>query len=146
MPASDIPIPVYSSDESVGSSISLVILSNTETEMNVAPADIPAVIPEVAPEAEAAIITSPTGVLDFTIHFDTKSDPPEDSPSSDHALVTPSVSPLLSNDHSKSELLEDSFEEDAPEPYEATIARWRATVASRSSSSSSSASIPSTSL
>ncbi|GKD33354.1 hypothetical protein Tco_1248863 [Tanacetum coccineum] len=143
MPASDIPVPVYSSDESVGSSISLVILSNTETEMNVSPADIPAVIPEVAPEVEAAIVTSPTSVLDFTIYSDTKSDPPEDSSLSDHALVAPGVSLFLYDDHSKSQPLEDSSKEDKPEPHEATVARWRATVASRSSSS---ASTPPTSL
>nr|GEW55001.1 hypothetical protein [Tanacetum cinerariifolium] len=72
MPASDILVYVYSLDESVGSSIPLVILSNTETEMTIALADIPAVIPEVASEAKAAIVTSPTNVLDLTIHSDTE--------------------------------------------------------------------------
>ncbi|GKF27877.1 hypothetical protein Tco_0094219, partial [Tanacetum coccineum] len=85
----DIPVPAYSLDESVGSSISLIVLSDTETEMTVD-------IPEIALEAEALLSLR-----------------------------------LLS------EPLEDSSKEDTPEPYEATIARWRAFVASRSSSSAS---------
>ncbi|GJR07366.1 hypothetical protein Tco_0530350, partial [Tanacetum coccineum] len=80
----DIPVPAYSLDESVGSSISLIVLSDTETEMTVD-------IPEIALEAEA--------------------------------LLSLRLLPL-----------KDSSEEDTPEPYEATIARWRAFVASRSSS------------
>nr|GEX15386.1 reverse transcriptase domain-containing protein [Tanacetum cinerariifolium] len=111
MPASDILVPVYSLEESVGSSISLVILSDTETVMTVAPADIPAVILEVSQEAEAAIFASPTGVLYMAIHSNTESDPFEDSPSSDHEL------------------------EDAPELYKATISRERAAVMAHSSSS-----------
>ncbi|GJX94494.1 hypothetical protein Tco_0349080 [Tanacetum coccineum] len=86
MPSSD--IPAYSSSESVGSSISLVVLSDSETEMTVALAYIPAVSPKIAPMIEATTIASPVGALDLT-----------------------------------SEPLEDSSEEDTPEPYEATIAR-----------------------
>ncbi|GKG50595.1 hypothetical protein Tco_0521695, partial [Tanacetum coccineum] len=36
--------------------------------------------------------------------------------------VAPGVSPFLCDDHSKSEPLEDSSEEDVPDPHEATIA------------------------
>nr|GEV43596.1 putative reverse transcriptase domain-containing protein [Tanacetum cinerariifolium] len=56
----------------------------------------------------------------LVIHFDTESDTSEDSSSSDQALVAPVVSPILFDDHSESEPLEDSSEEDAPEPHEAT--------------------------
>ncbi|GJT34249.1 hypothetical protein Tco_0924668 [Tanacetum coccineum] len=78
----------------------------------------------------------------LVILSDTESDPSKDSPSSDHALVAPDVSPFLSDDHSESEPLEDSSEEDAPKPYEATVSCWRAAVMTHSSSSSSSASTP----
>ncbi|GKE43282.1 hypothetical protein Tco_1470566 [Tanacetum coccineum] len=78
----------------------------------------------------------------LVILSDTESDPSEDSPSSDHALVSPSVSPFLFDDRFESEPLEDSFEDDAPEPHEAIVARWRAAVMEHSLSSSSSASTP----
>ncbi|GKA66571.1 hypothetical protein Tco_0766379 [Tanacetum coccineum] len=116
MPSSD--IPAYSSSESVGSSISLVVLSDSKIEMTVALAYIPVVSPKIAPVVEATTIASPVGTLDLTVHLDSESDPSEDPPSSDHPL-------------------EDSSEKDTPEQYKATIARWIATVASRSSSSAS---------
>ncbi|GJT47412.1 RNA-directed DNA polymerase, eukaryota, reverse transcriptase zinc-binding domain protein [Tanacetum coccineum] len=59
-------------------------------------------------------------------------------------LVAPGISHFLFEDDFESDFefepLEDPSEEDAPDPYEATIARWRADVLSRSSSSSSSSS------
>ncbi|GJY36012.1 hypothetical protein Tco_0421390 [Tanacetum coccineum] len=101
-------------------------------------------------EAEVATVASPAGVLDLTVHPDSESDPSEDPSSSDHALVAPGISYFLFEDDSQSDFesepLEDPSEEDAPEPYEATIARWRADVLSRSSSSSSSTSAPPVSL
>nr|GEW14242.1 hypothetical protein [Tanacetum cinerariifolium] len=118
-------IPAYSSGESVGSSISLVVLSDSETGITVA---------------------SPAGALDMIAHLNSKSGSLEDPPSSDHAPVAPDILPFLSDDHTESEPLEDSSEKDAPEPHKATIARWRAIVASRSLSLSSSASTPPASL
>ncbi|GJY91718.1 hypothetical protein Tco_0507500 [Tanacetum coccineum] len=59
-----------------------------------------------------ATVTSPTCVLDLTIHLDFESNPPKEPPSSDHALVAPDISPFLSDDHSESDPLEDSSEED----------------------------------
>ncbi|GKB13235.1 hypothetical protein Tco_0847158 [Tanacetum coccineum] len=64
-------------------------------------------------------------MIQLVILSDAESNTSEDSPSSDHALVAPGVSPFLSDDHSESEPLEDSSKEDAPEPHEATISRWR---------------------
>ncbi|GKD58363.1 hypothetical protein Tco_1295872, partial [Tanacetum coccineum] len=55
MPASDIPVPAYFSDDSIGSSISLVILSDTETEN--------------APEVEATAVVSPA---DVPVHHDSE--------------------------------------------------------------------------
>nr|GEW48276.1 hypothetical protein [Tanacetum cinerariifolium] len=92
MPASDILVPVYSSKESVGSSISLVILSDTETETTIALADVPTVIPEVALEAKAAIVTSPTNVLDLTIHSNTEANVASHSSSSSSSTSTPPAS------------------------------------------------------
>ncbi|GJW67000.1 hypothetical protein Tco_0121424 [Tanacetum coccineum] len=60
-------------------------------------------------------IESPIPVV---ILSDTESDPSEDSPSSNHALVAPVVSPFFSDDHSEFEPLEVSSEEDALEPHE----------------------------
>ncbi|GJY45522.1 putative reverse transcriptase domain-containing protein [Tanacetum coccineum] len=73
----------------------------------------------------------------MVILYDTESDHPRIPSLSDHALVAPGVSLFLYDDHSKSQPLEDSSKEDKPEPHEATVARWRATVASRPSSSAS---------
>ncbi|GKC29947.1 hypothetical protein Tco_1037241 [Tanacetum coccineum] len=58
-------IPFNSAGESVGSSPSLVILSDTEAEVMA----VPAVLPEIAPEAEAAVVASPTAVLDLVIEL-----------------------------------------------------------------------------
>ncbi|GJX79485.1 hypothetical protein Tco_0327634 [Tanacetum coccineum] len=142
MPASDIPVPAYSSGESVESSISLVILSDTETEMTIVPTNIPIVIPEIALEVEAVAVASPASALDLTVHLISESNPSKDPPSSDHQLVTPGIYLFLSDDHSEFDPLEDPSEEDTPKINEATIARWRAAVALRSSSSSSSTSTP----
>ncbi|GKB53686.1 reverse transcriptase domain-containing protein [Tanacetum coccineum] len=142
MPASDIPVPAYSSGESVESSISLVILSDTETEMTIVPTDIPIVIPEIALEVEAVAVASPASALDLTVHLISESNPSKDPPSSYHQLVTPGIYLFLSDDHSEFDPLEDPSEEDTPKINEATIARWRAAVALRSSSSSSSTSTP----
>ncbi|GKD65539.1 hypothetical protein Tco_1307647 [Tanacetum coccineum] len=75
--------------------------------------------------------------IPLVILSDTEFDPSKDSPSSDHALVAPAISPFLSDDHSEFEPLEDLSEKDAPEPYEAIVARWRADVVACSSSSAS---------
>ncbi|GKD62711.1 hypothetical protein Tco_1300220 [Tanacetum coccineum] len=114
MPSSDIPVPAYSSDESIGSSVLLVILSNTEMEMTN--------VPVVTPEVEAATVASHIDILDLTNHFDTEFDPPKDSSSSDHALVAPGVSLFYDSEPNfKSEPLEVPSKEDAPEPHEATM-------------------------
>ncbi|GJY97828.1 hypothetical protein Tco_0514738 [Tanacetum coccineum] len=64
MPSSD--TPVYSSGESIESSIPLVILPNTKTEMTVVPTDIPTVNLEISLEVEVTVVASPAGVLDTT--------------------------------------------------------------------------------
>ncbi|GKD99903.1 hypothetical protein Tco_1387887, partial [Tanacetum coccineum] len=89
-------IPIYadSFEESTGSSISLVILSDTEsaTAPAIIPADIPAIFPD-ALEVEAADVALPVRVLNMVIHSTIKTDRYEDPPSSDRAPVAPIISP-----------------------------------------------------
>ncbi|GKG02465.1 hypothetical protein Tco_0310101, partial [Tanacetum coccineum] len=100
MASSDFPADI--SGESVRSSISMVILYDTEpaTAHVVIPADILAILP-VAPEAEAAVVASHAGVLDLVIHSTLETDPLEDPPSSEHAPIAPVISPFLFSDHSE---------------------------------------------
>nr|GEX91701.1 hypothetical protein [Tanacetum cinerariifolium] len=103
------------------SSISLVILSNTEpvAALVVIPADILAVLLD-APEAKAADVALPAGVLDLVIHSTLETDAVEDLLSSDHAPAVSIISPILSSDHSKldseSEPSEDASESVATTP------------------------------
>ncbi|GKD18969.1 hypothetical protein Tco_1208127 [Tanacetum coccineum] len=143
-----ISISADSSEESVGSSISLIILldSDTETKTGIIPADIHSIIPivpPVTPEVEAVVVASPVGVLELVIRSDTENDPSEYPPSPEHALFAPGISPLYDSEPEyESEPLEVPSEEDAPKPHKTSVARWRDVVMARSSSSSSSASTP----
>ncbi|GJR52358.1 putative reverse transcriptase domain-containing protein [Tanacetum coccineum] len=143
-----ISISADSSEESVRSSISLIILldSDTKTKTGIIPADIHSIIPivpPVTPEVEAVVVVSPAGVLELVIHLDTETDPSEDPPSPKHALFAPGISPLYDSEPEyESEPLEFPSEEDAQEPHKASVAQWRAAVMAHSSSSSSSASTP----
>nr|GEU78582.1 transposon Ty3-G Gag-Pol polyprotein [Tanacetum cinerariifolium] len=100
MASSDFPTDIL--DESAGSSISLVILSDTKPAAApaVIPVDVPVVLPD-APKVEAAAVALPAGVLDVVIHFTLETDLSEDPQSLDHAPVAPIISPFLSSDHSK---------------------------------------------
>ncbi|GJR47138.1 hypothetical protein Tco_1315241 [Tanacetum coccineum] len=66
-------ISADSVDESVSSSTSLIILSDTATYLSV----VPAIIPEITLEVEAAIVDSPAGVLDLVVHSDLETEPSE---------------------------------------------------------------------
>ncbi|GJX00858.1 reverse transcriptase domain-containing protein [Tanacetum coccineum] len=138
MDALVISISADSSKESVRSSISLIILldSDTETKTLIIPTDIHAIIPIVPPialEVEAAIVASPASVLDLVIHSDTETDPSKDPSSPEHAPFSPGVSPFYdSNPDSESEF---SGIHSSPDPQETAVARWRARVMARSSSS-----------
>ncbi|GJY79180.1 hypothetical protein Tco_0484981 [Tanacetum coccineum] len=105
MSSSAILVPTDSLEESVGSFASLVILSDIDVEATTLP-----VVLSIASGAEAIVVALLTG-----------------------------NSPFLSEDDSvpetESEPLKDSSEEDAPEPHEAIVARRRAAVMARSSSS-----------
>ncbi|GJW67705.1 hypothetical protein Tco_0122129 [Tanacetum coccineum] len=125
-----------SSDESVESSISRIILFGTIlTEI---PTETP-VVPPVAPEAEVAIVASPAGVLDLIMYSFTDSDSSDDLPSPEHVSNLPATSPFLCTD--SSEASSDSSDSESsdrplsPDSHATTIARWRSKVALYSSSS-----------
>ncbi|GKE33191.1 hypothetical protein Tco_1452513, partial [Tanacetum coccineum] len=130
---STILIPFNSAGESVGSSPSLVILSDTEAEVMA----IPVVLPEIAPEeAPTSIVAPPTATLDLAIESDpevepSKALPYEEPPSPDYVPSYPIHAPTSLDYHPKSdtesEPFEDDFEpiEDAPEaakPLSAQVA------------------------
>ncbi|GKD92435.1 hypothetical protein Tco_1372272, partial [Tanacetum coccineum] len=84
-----------SSDESVGSSSSRIILFGTILT------EIPTethVIPPVAPEAETARVASPAGVLDLITYSSTDSNTSEDLPSPEHVSTIPATLPFLRTD------------------------------------------------
>nr|GEY55315.1 hypothetical protein [Tanacetum cinerariifolium] len=59
------------------------------------------IIPPVAPEVEADIVTSPAGTLDLLVHSSTDFDPLEDISPSEHAPTLPDTSPFLYTDPSE---------------------------------------------
>nr|GEX61849.1 hypothetical protein [Tanacetum cinerariifolium] len=93
MTSLDFPTDVL--DESVGSSISLVISSDTEPEISLAiiPADIHVILAEipailhVALEVEVAVVASLVEVLDLSIHSASETNPSDDPPSPEHTLL-----------------------------------------------------------
>ncbi|GKE55178.1 hypothetical protein Tco_1490334 [Tanacetum coccineum] len=141
MVASAIAISSDSSDESVGSPPSRVILFG----------DIPTIIPStsvVAPETstiapvnsstapvvETTLVASPTGLCSLVPYSGSYSDSPDEMSSPGHISPLPAISPFLCTDSSEAP---DSF--DGPpsqDPYVATVARWRSRVTTHPSSSS----------
>ncbi|GJT79830.1 hypothetical protein Tco_1054172, partial [Tanacetum coccineum] len=141
MAAPVITISSYSSDESVGSPPSRVILFG----------DIPTVIPStyvVAPETsttatvissaapvvETAIVASPTGLCGLVPYSDFDSDSPNEMDSPEYITTLPVTSPFLCID--SSEASDSSDGPSSQDPYVATVARWRSRVTTRSSTSS----------
>ncbi|GJW63425.1 putative reverse transcriptase domain-containing protein [Tanacetum coccineum] len=141
MAASAIAISSDSSDESVGSPPSRVILFG----------DIPTVIPSTsvvppetstiahvisfaAPLVETTLVASPTGLCGLIPYSDSDSDSPDEMSSSEHISPLPAISPFLCTD--SSEAPDSSDGPPSQDPYVMTVARWRSKVASRPSSSS----------
>ncbi|GKC96454.1 hypothetical protein Tco_1161896, partial [Tanacetum coccineum] len=96
MSSSVIPISADSTDESVGSSTFLIILSDSDSDSEAT--IVPVVLP-IDSEAEATIVASLAGVLDLVINYDSESNPSEDPPSFDHAPVLQAIAPISPNDH-----------------------------------------------
>ncbi|GKD05492.1 putative reverse transcriptase domain-containing protein, partial [Tanacetum coccineum] len=120
MAPSVISISLDSSDESVGSSISRVILIGS----------IPVEVP-VAPEVGAAVVTSPARALELDTHSSSEADPSESS--LPPVPVAPMVSLVLCSDDSESDT-EMPERHVSSTPHDAMLARWRSRGASRSSS------------
>ncbi|GJQ98846.1 putative reverse transcriptase domain-containing protein [Tanacetum coccineum] len=114
-----ISISLDSSNESVGSSISRVILIGS----------IPIEVP-VASEVGAAAVASPARVLELDTHSSSESDPSKSS--LPPVPVAPMVSPFLCSDDSESNI-EMPERHVSSTPHDAMVARWRSRVASRPS-------------
>ncbi|GJY40173.1 hypothetical protein Tco_0427443, partial [Tanacetum coccineum] len=114
MAASAIAISSDSLDESVTSTISLVISS-------------------AAPVVETTLVALPTRLCGLVPYLGSDSDSPDKMSSPEHISPLPVISPFLCTDSSKAP---DSF--DGPpsqDPYVATVARWSGRVTTRPSSS-----------
>ncbi|GJS73853.1 hypothetical protein Tco_0706694 [Tanacetum coccineum] len=141
--ASAIAISSDSSDESVGSPPSQVILFG----------DIPTVIPSTsmvaletsiiapvisyaAPVVETTLVASPTELCGLVSYLGSDSDSPDEMSSlePDFPLLVLFISPFLCTD--SSEAPDSSDGPPSQDPYVATIARWRSRVTTHPSSSS----------
>ncbi|GJX33111.1 hypothetical protein Tco_0242966 [Tanacetum coccineum] len=140
MAASAIIISSDSSDKSVGSPSSRVILFG----------DIPIVIPytsvvapetstiapvtsSAAPMVETTRVASPTGLCGLVPYSGSDSDSPDEMSSPEHISSLPATSPFLCTD--SSEAPDSSDGPPSQDPYVATVARWRSRVTARPSSS-----------
>ncbi|GJX05017.1 hypothetical protein Tco_0190933 [Tanacetum coccineum] len=139
--ASAIAISSDSSDESVGSPPSRVILFG----------DIPTVIPSTfmvalktftiapvissaTPVVETTLVASPTGLCGLVPYLGSDSDSPDEMSSPEHISPVPAISPFLCIDSSKAP--DSSDGPPSQDPYVATVARWRSRVTARPSSTS----------
>ncbi|GJW85630.1 hypothetical protein Tco_0158775 [Tanacetum coccineum] len=133
MTTSAIAISSDSSDKSVGSPPSLVILFG----------DIPTVIPYtsvVAPETstiapvilssapvvETNLVASPTGLCGLIPYSDSNSDSPDEMSSPEHISPLPDISLFLCID--SSEAPDSSDGPPSQDPYVVTVAHWRSRV------------------
>ncbi|GJV36281.1 hypothetical protein Tco_1408758 [Tanacetum coccineum] len=140
MAASAIIISSDSSDESVGSPPSRVILFGDiptviPSTSVVAPetSTIAPVISPAAPMVEMTLVASPTGLCGLVPYTGSDSDSPDEMSSPEHISPLPAISPFIYTDSSKA-----PGSSDGPplqDPYVTTIARWRSRVAARPSSS-----------
>ncbi|GJY92785.1 putative reverse transcriptase domain-containing protein [Tanacetum coccineum] len=135
MAASAIAISSDSSDESVGSPPSQVILFGDiptviPSTFVVAPetSTIAPVISSAAPVVETTLVASPTGLCGLVPYSGSDSDSPDEMSSPEHISPLPAISPFLCTDSSDGPPSQD--------PYVATVARWRSRVTTRPSSSS----------
>ncbi|GJT36698.1 hypothetical protein Tco_0927117 [Tanacetum coccineum] len=141
MAASAIAISSDSSDESVGSPPSRVILFGDiptviPSTSVVAPetSTIAPVISSAAPVVETTLVASPTGLCGLVPYSGSDSDSPDEMSSPEHISPLPAISPFLCTD--SSEAPDSSDGPPSQDPYVATVARWRSRVTARPSSSS----------
>ncbi|GJS07662.1 putative reverse transcriptase domain-containing protein [Tanacetum coccineum] len=140
MAASAIIISSDSSDESVGSPPSRVILFGDiptviPSTSVVAPetSTIAPVISPAAPMVETTLVASPTGLCGLVPYTGFDSDSPDEMSSPKHISPLPAISPFICTD--SSEAPDSSDGPPLQDPYVATVARWRSRVTARPSSS-----------
>ncbi|GJR15716.1 hypothetical protein Tco_0798368 [Tanacetum coccineum] len=140
MAASAIIISSDSSDESVGSPPSRVILFGDiptviPSTSVVAPetSTIAPVISSAAPMVETTLVASPTGLCGLVPYTGSDSDSPDEMTSPEHISPLPAISPFICTD--SSEAPDSSDGPPLQDPYVATVARWRSRVTARPSSS-----------
>ncbi|GJT47332.1 hypothetical protein Tco_0956047 [Tanacetum coccineum] len=142
MAASAIAISSDSSDESVGSPPSRVILFGDiptviPSTSVVAPetSTIAPIISSAAPVVETTLVASPTGLCGLVLYSGSDSDSPDEMSSPGNISPLPAISPFFCTD--SSEASDSSDRPPSQDPYVATVARWRSRVTTRPSSSSS---------
>ncbi|GJS58136.1 hypothetical protein Tco_0652920 [Tanacetum coccineum] len=140
MAASAIIISSDSSDESVGSPPSRVILFGDiptviPSTSVVAPetSTIAPVISPAAPMVETTLVASPTRLCGLVPYTGSDSDSPDKMSSPEHISPLPAISPFICTD--SSEAPDSSDGPPLQDPYVTTIARWRSRVTTRPSSS-----------
>ncbi|GJT41106.1 putative reverse transcriptase domain-containing protein [Tanacetum coccineum] len=140
MAASAIIISSDSSDESVGSPPSRVILFGDiptviPSTSVVAPetSTIAPVISSAAPMVETTLVASPTGLCGLVPYTGSDSDSPDEMSSPEHISPLPAISPFICTD--SSEAPDSSDGPPLQDPYVTTIAHWRSRVTARPSSS-----------
>ncbi|GJX25971.1 putative reverse transcriptase domain-containing protein [Tanacetum coccineum] len=140
MAASAIAISSDSSNESVGSSPSRVILfgdipTNIPSTSVVASktSTIAHVISYAALVVETTLVTSPVRLCGLVPYSGSDSNSPDEVSSPEHISLLPAISPFLCTD--SSEAPDSSDGPPSQDPYVATIARWRSRVIARPSSS-----------
>ncbi|GJY59696.1 hypothetical protein Tco_0459588 [Tanacetum coccineum] len=140
MAASAIIISSDSSDESVGSPPSRVILFGDiptviPSTSVVAPetSTIAPVISSAAPMVETTLVASPTGLCGLVPYTGSDSDSPDEMTSPEHISPLPAISPFMCTDSSEAPGSSDG--PPSQDPYVAIVARWRSRVTARTSSS-----------
>ncbi|GKF20581.1 hypothetical protein Tco_0069219 [Tanacetum coccineum] len=141
MAASAIAISFDSSNESVGSPPSRVILFGDiptviPSTSVVAPetSTIAPVISSAAPVVETTLVASPTGLCSLVPYSGSDSDSPNEMSLPEHISPLPAISPFLCTDSFKAP--DSSDGPPSQDPYVATVARWRSRVTARPLSSS----------
>ncbi|GJU26918.1 hypothetical protein Tco_1165539 [Tanacetum coccineum] len=130
MAASAIAISSDSSDESVGSPPSRVILFGDiptviPSTSVVAPetSTIAPVISSAAPVVETTLVASPTGLCGLVPYSGSDSDSPDEMSSPEHISPLPAISLFLCTDSYKAP--DSSDGPPSHDPYVTTVARWR---------------------
>nr|GEW07833.1 hypothetical protein [Tanacetum cinerariifolium] len=123
MAASAIVVSSYSSNESVGSPPSRVILFGNIPTVIPSTSVIALVISSATPVVETTLVTSPSGLCGLVLYSDSNSNSPDEMDSPEYITPLPATSPFFYTDS-----FEASDSSDGPpsqDPYAIIITRWR---------------------